>query len=52
MLHHPPHSLGGNIVLAISEPVQVIDRDEDGNIKAVRYEYPKKQITSRYVCHC
>jgi len=22
--------------------VQVIDRDEDGNIKAVRYEYPKE----------
>jgi hypothetical protein len=42
MLHHPPHSLGGNIVPGYTDPVQVIDRDGDGNIKAVRYEYPKE----------
>lgn len=42
MLHHPPHSLGGNIVPPYTDPVQVIDRDEDANIKAVRYEYPKQ----------
>ncbi|BAY46417.1 metallophosphoesterase [Scytonema sp. HK-05] len=41
MLHHPPHTLGGNIVPAYTDPVQVIERDADGNIKAVRYEYPK-----------
>jgi len=41
MLHHPPHSLGGNIVPAYTNPVQIIDRDRDGKIKAVRYEYPK-----------
>lgn len=41
MLHHPPHSLGGNVVPAYTDPVQIIERDEDGNIKAVRYEYPK-----------
>ncbi|MBD2777079.1 purple acid phosphatase family protein [Iningainema tapete] len=41
MLHHPPHTLGGNIVPAYTDPVQIIERDEDGNIKAVRYEYPK-----------
>ena len=40
MLHHPPHTLGGNIVPAYTDPVQIIERDEDGNIKAVRYEYP------------
>lgn len=40
MLHHPPHTLGGNIVPAYTEPVQIIEGDEDGNIKAVRYEYP------------
>ncbi|MGH7999009.1 MAG: metallophosphoesterase family protein, partial [Brasilonema sp.] len=41
MLHHPPHTLGGNIVPAYTEPVQITERDADGNIKAVRYEYPK-----------
>jgi hypothetical protein len=42
MLHHPPHSLGGNIVPAYTEPVQTIDRWADGSIKAVRYEYPSE----------
>lgn len=41
MLHHPPHTLGGNIVPAYTDPVQIIERDAEGNIKAVRYEYPK-----------
>ncbi|NEQ96513.1 MAG: metallophosphoesterase family protein [Cyanothece sp. SIO2G6] len=41
MLHHPPHTLGDNIVPAYTDPVQIIDRFEDGSIKAVRYEYPK-----------
>jgi Calcineurin-like phosphoesterase len=41
MFHHPPHSLGGNVVPAYTDPVQIIEPDEDGNIKAVRYEYPK-----------
>ncbi|MUG90991.1 metallophosphoesterase [Scytonema sp. UIC 10036] len=41
MLHHPPHSLGGNVVPAYTDPVQIIERDTFGNIKAVRYEYPK-----------
>ncbi|MEM9213096.1 MAG: metallophosphoesterase [Cyanobacteria bacterium P01_F01_bin.150] len=43
MFHHPPHSLGDNIVPAYTDPVQMIDRFEDGTIKAVRYEYPKHQ---------
>ncbi len=42
MLHHPPHTLGDNIVPAYTDPVQIIERHEDGNIKAVRYEYPKQ----------
>ncbi|MBW4685793.1 MAG: metallophosphoesterase family protein [Komarekiella atlantica HA4396-MV6] len=40
MFHHPPHTLGDNIVPAYTDPVQIIER-EDGKIKAVRYEYPK-----------
>lgn len=42
MLHHPPHSLGENIVPPYTDPVQIIDRNQDGSIKAVRYEYPKQ----------
>jgi hypothetical protein len=41
MFHHPPHTLGDNIVPAYTDPVQIIARDNDGNIQAVRYEYPK-----------
>jgi len=40
MFHYPPHSLGDNIVPAYTDPVQTIERDDHGNIKAVRYEYP------------
>ena len=43
MFHHPPHSLGDNIVPAYTDPVQIVDRDEQSNIKMVRYEYPKEQ---------
>ncbi|MGF1498398.1 MAG: metallophosphoesterase [Elainellaceae cyanobacterium] len=42
MFHHPPHSLGDNIVPAYTDPVQLIDYFPDGQIKAVRYEYPKE----------
>ncbi|NMG09649.1 fibronectin type III domain-containing protein [Brasilonema sp. UFV-L1] len=42
MFHHPPHSLGDNIVPAYTEPVQIIERDANGKIKTVRYKYPKK----------
>ncbi|NET11249.1 MAG: metallophosphoesterase [Symploca sp. SIO2B6] len=41
MLHHPPHTLGDNIVPAYTDPVQIIDRWDDSRIKSVRYEYPK-----------
>lgn len=41
MLHHPPHTLGDNIVPAYTDPVQTIERDAAGKITAVRYEYPK-----------
>ena len=42
MLHHPPHTLGDNIVPAYTDPVQVIERHTDGSIQAVRYEYPQE----------
>lgn len=41
MFHHPPHTLGDNIVPAYTNPVQIIEKDQTGNIKSVNYEYPK-----------
>jgi Icc-related predicted phosphoesterase len=41
MFHHPPHTLGDNIVPAYTDPVQVVDRDASGQISTIRYEYPK-----------
>ena len=43
MFHHPAHSLGDNIVPPFSDPVVVSDRNPDGSLKAIRYEYPKDQ---------
>ena len=43
MLHHPPHSLGDNIVPAFTDPVPIYDRTPEGSRKAVRYEYPLPQ---------
>ncbi len=43
MFHHPPHSLGDNIVPAYTNPVQMLERDPEGRIQAIRYEYPKSQ---------
>lgn len=40
MLHHPLHSLGGNVIPAFTDPVPVIERDANGQITAIRYEYP------------
>ncbi|MBD1873101.1 metallophosphoesterase [Nodosilinea sp. FACHB-131] len=41
MLHHPPHTLGDNIVPAFTNPVRRYDRDSAGRLTAVRYEYPR-----------
>ena len=43
MLHHPPHTLGDNIVPAFTNPVRRFDRDSQGRLTAVRYEYPRDQ---------
>ncbi|MGD1854426.1 MAG: metallophosphoesterase [Leptolyngbyaceae cyanobacterium] len=43
MLHHPPHTLGGNIVPAFTTPVPVYDQDSEGNLASIRYEYPKAE---------
>ena len=43
MFHHPPHTLGDNIVPAYTDPVQSIERDINNNIASVKYEYPKRK---------
>ncbi|MEA5533019.1 metallophosphoesterase family protein [Crocosphaera sp. XPORK-15E] len=42
MFHHPVHTLGGNIVPAYTDPLPNINYNQDGNIEAIRYEYPKE----------
>lgn len=42
MFHHPPHSLGGNVVPPYTNPVQRLESDGIGRI-TVRYEYPQDQ---------
>lgn len=43
MFHHPPHTLGGNIVPPYTNPIAKVQYDEQGKISSVRYEYPKDQ---------
>ena len=43
MFHHPPHTLGGNIVPPYTDPQAVIVRDQNNMIKSVKYEYPIEQ---------
>lgn len=43
LMHHDSHGLGDNSNPAFVDPVQIIDRNEDGSIAAVRYEYPLDQ---------
>ena len=42
MFHHPPHTLGGNIVPPYTEPLPRFEYDENNQIKSIRYEYPQK----------
>jgi uncharacterized membrane protein len=46
MFHHPPHTLGDNVVPPFTNPVVQYDRWDDGRLKAVRYEYP---LTDDYI---
>lgn len=42
MFHHPPHTLGGNIVPPYTNPRQNIQRDDNNNIQAITYDYPQE----------
>lgn len=41
MFHHPPHSLGENVVPAYTDPVPKIGFSDEGQVRSVRYEYPQ-----------
>lgn len=43
MFHHPPHTLGGNIVPPYTNPIPKIEYDSLGKIKSINYEYPPEQ---------
>ena len=42
MFHHPPHTLGGNIVPPYTNPVPTIQGDTTGKVRSVRYDYPQE----------
>jgi hypothetical protein len=39
MFHHPPHTLGGNIVPPYTNPQQIIQQNDRNNIESITYEY-------------
>jgi hypothetical protein len=40
MFHHPPHTLGDNIVPPYTQPIPKIQTLADGTVESVFYEYP------------
>lgn len=40
MLHESPHSLGNNVMPHFADPVEIHERDDNGNLVGIRYEYP------------
>ena len=40
MFHHPPHTLGDNIVPPYTDPLPRIEYEENKQIESIRYEYP------------
>jgi Calcineurin-like phosphoesterase len=42
MFHHPPHTIGGNIVPPYTDPVATVRRDGTGKVLSVRYDYPQE----------
>ncbi|MDJ0714475.1 MAG: metallophosphoesterase [Prochloraceae cyanobacterium] len=43
MFHHPPHTLGENIVPPYTDPAAKIEYKNDGSILSLRYEYPPEK---------
>lgn len=50
MFHHPPHTLGDNSVPPFTDPIQTIERDDLGQVMAVKYAYPRDQdVIAQYL---
>ena len=43
MFHHPPHTLGGNIVPPYTDPQPKLYYTEDGEVRSRYYDYPIEQ---------
>lgn len=43
MFHHPVHTLGDNVSPPFTDPVRIEERDPDGTLTRIRYEYPKAE---------
>ena len=43
MFHHPPHTLGGNIVPPYTDPQPLVEYDRTGELRSRRYQYPIAQ---------
>jgi hypothetical protein len=43
MFHHPPHTLGCNIIPPYTNPIGIIEHNDLGEIKSIDYQYPKDQ---------
>jgi hypothetical protein len=41
MTHHAIHGLGDNVLAPFTDPVRIEERDDDGRLTRIRYEYPK-----------
>lgn len=41
MLHEAVHSVGDNVLTPFTDPVRIEERDGDGNLTRIRYEYPR-----------
>ncbi|TVQ46401.1 MAG: metallophosphoesterase [Gloeocapsa sp. DLM2.Bin57] len=42
MFHHPPHSLGGNVVPPYTTPIQHKQYNSEGQLEAITYSYPQE----------
>ncbi len=43
MFHHPPHTLGGNIVPPYTDPIQQLSYDAQKQLTTVHYDYPPEK---------
>jgi hypothetical protein len=43
LMHHPIHSLGANTTPPFTNPLRIEERDADGTLTGVRYDYPRSE---------